>query len=329
MREMAFMRDLLQRPRRLRASSGIRALVQETYLLPHQLIQPLFVVPGAGIEQEIPGLPGVKHYSVDRIVNVAKDLINVGVNSILLFGIPEKKDSLASGAYSEDGVVQQACRTLREKIPELLIITDCCLCAYTDHGHCGVLQKDLSISNDDSVDLLSKVAVSQARAGAHIIAPSDMMDGRIGAIRESLDTNNLLNISIMSYAVKYASAFYGPFRAAQDSAPQVGDRSTYQMDPANAREALREAKLDEEEGADILMVKPALPYLDILVKLRAQTNLPLAAYQVSGEYAMIKAASAAGMLDETRAIKESLLSIRRAGADCIISYAAGQIAAKL
>jgi porphobilinogen synthase len=334
-----------ERPRRLRQHPGLRRLTAETTLSAHRLIQPLFVVAGRGVETPIPGLPGVSHLSVDRIVESGQRLVDRGIPAALLFGVPKQKDAEGSGAWAADGVVQQAALALRESVPDLVVMTDVCLCAYTDHGHCGVMRKDVEgrgtrgrrtnsqddatdcIDNDASLPLLARIAVSHAQAGAHMVAPSDMMDGRVGSIRAALDEAGFVETAIMSYAVKYASAFYGPFREAQHSTPQSGDRRSYQMDPAaGVREAIREARLDVEEGADIIMVKPALPYLDVIRALREALDVPIAAYQVSGEFAMIKAAAAAGALDEASAMHEALLAIRRAGADCIISYGAAEIA---
>ncbi|MBI4238123.1 MAG: porphobilinogen synthase [Deltaproteobacteria bacterium] len=316
-----------ERPRRLRQSLGIRRMVAETTLRPEHLIQPLFVVPGRQIQQPIPTLSGISQWSVDRLTDEAKRIADTGVAAVLLFGIPAHKDAIGSEASMAQGIVQQACRALREAVPTLTIITDVCLCAYTDHGHCGVMTHGTQqIDNAASIARLAEVAVSHAAAGAHIVAPSDMMDGRVGAIRQGLDAAGLNDAAILSYAVKYASAFYGPFRAAQDSTPQWGDRKTYQMDPANMREALREVRLDIAEGADLVMVKPALPYLDIIHAVRAQVDVPIAAYQVSGEYAMIKAAAQQQLIDGDAVMRESLLAIRRAGADVIITYAAADVA---
>lgn len=310
-----------ERPRRLRQSAMVRRLTAETRVVPHQLIQPLFVVPGNGVDRPIPAMPGIAQYSVDTLVIEARELVARGICSILLFGVPEAKDPVGKEAYADDGIVQQACRALREAVPELLIITDVCLCAYTDHGHCGVVKGHSdAIDNDTSLDYLTKTAVSHARAGAHLVAPSDMMDGRVAAIRRGLDVAGCTNTPILSYAVKYASAFYGPFREAQDSTPLRGDRVTYQMDPSNLREALREVRLDVAEGADVVMVKPAMPYLDVLRAVRDAVDLPVAAYQVSGEYAMLKAAAERGWLNERRAVLECLTAIRRAGADLIVTY---------
>jgi porphobilinogen synthase len=313
------MSELLHRPRRLRKTENLRALVRETRLAPEDLILPLFACAGEGIRREIKSMPGVHNLSVDEIVEEAAGAAEIGVKGIILFGLPEAKDEVASGAYHERGIVQQAVRAIKKSAPGLVIVTDTCLCEYTSHGHCGVV-RDGTVVNDESLDLLARTAVSQAAAGADVVAPSAMMDGQVGAIREALDDAGFEQVAIMAYAVKYASAFYGPFREAADSAPAFGDRRAYQMDAANAREALREADLDEAEGADILMVKPATVYLDILKTLREQFDLPLAAYHVSGEYAMIKAAAQNGWIDEQRVMMETLTSIKRAGADIILTY---------
>lgn len=313
------------RPRRLRRTESLRALIRETILSPRHLIYPLFIIHGKGIKQPIESMPGCYQFSVDAVVKEAKEVFDLGINAVLLFGLPEKKDPRGSHAWIKSGVVQKAISAIKKSVPDLLVVTDVCLCEYTSHGHCGVLSNG-RIDNDATLDLLAKVALSHARAGADIIAPSDMMDGRVGAIREALDEFGFDQIPILSYAVKYASSFYGPFREAAECAPKSGDRRSYQMDPANAREAMREAMLDLEEGADFLMVKPAMPYLDIIHLLRQEFTLPIAAYQVSGEYSMIKAASSKGWLDEARVVEESLLSIRRAGADIIITYFAKDVA---
>ena len=313
------------RPRRLRRNDNLRALVRETVLSPAQLVYPLFVMPGKKQREEISSMPGVFRLSVDQLAREAQECGKLGVNSIILFGLPEKKDRVGSGAHAADGIIQRAIKELKNKAPELTVITDVCLCEYTSHGHCGIMHEH-QVDNDATLEVLARTALSHARAGADIVAPSDMMDGRVGEIRAILDENNFDQVAIMSYAVKYASAFYGPFRDAADCAPQEGDRRGYQMDPANAREALREATLDVEEGADILMVKPALAYLDIIRMLRDEFDHPIAAYQVSGEYAMLKAAAAQGWLDEERVMAESLLSIRRAGADIILTYFAKDMA---
>jgi porphobilinogen synthase len=309
----------MRRPRRLRSSAALRALVRETRVAPEELIQPLFVTPGSGVRRPVASMPGVEQTSADQTLRDAEALLEAGVPAVLLFGIPEGKDEEGSEGWNEKGVVQSAVRLLKRELPELLIITDVCLCEYTDHGQCGVLRGQ-SVDNDATLPLLARVAVSHAAAGADVVAPSDMMDGRVMALRTALDAEGHIETPILSYAVKYASAFYGPFREAAASAPQVGDRKGYQMDPANAEEALREAWLDIEEGVDILMVKPALPYLDVLQRVKSETGYPVFAYQVSGEYAMIHAAAANGWLDLERCMDEALLSIRRAGADRIVTY---------
>jgi porphobilinogen synthase len=313
------MHDLIHRPRRLRRSAALRSLVREAQLTGEDFVLPFFVCPGEGVRREVPSMPGVHNLSVDRVVREAADAFEMGIQAVLLFGLPESKDETATGAYAENGIVQQAIRAVRRSVPGLIIIADTCLCEYTSHGHCGVVREG-EVLNDETLSLLARTAVSQAEAGADIIAPSAMMDGQVAAIREGLDDAGFEHIAIMSYAVKYASAFYGPFREAADSAPAFGDRRAYQMDAANAREAMREAELDYAEGADMLMVKPATVYLDILRAVRERYDLPLAAYHVSGEYAMIKAAAARGWIDEERAMMETLTSIKRAGADIIITY---------
>jgi len=313
------------RPRRLRRSESLRALIRETAVSASQLIYPLFIVPGKKVKRPVSSMPGVFQISIDQLGKEAKELQGLGINSVILFGIPEQKDPVGSGAHAKDGIVQRAVTELKNKAPDLIVITDVCLCEYTDHGHCGFLVNN-EVDNDATLEILAKTALSHARAGADIVAPSDMMDGRVAEIRATLDENNFDMIPIMSYAVKYASAFYGPFREAAESTPQFGDRRGYQMDPANSREALREATLDVDEGADILMVKPALAYLDIIAKLRDEFDLPVAAYHVSGEYAMIKAAEANGWIDGERVMYETMLSIRRAGADMIITYFAKDMA---
>jgi len=320
--------ELLFRPRRLRQCEALRKMVRETHLRPEDFIYPLFVSPGKGVRQEVPSMPGVCRLSVDNLVAEARAAAELGVPAVLLFGLPTKKDETGSEAASPKGAVQQALRQLKKQVPQLLLITDVCLCGYTSHGHCGVIAGG-QVDNDASLEILAQVAVSHAEAGADVVAPSDMMDGRVGAIREALDERGFEMVPILSYAVKYASSFYGPFRDAAESAPAFGDRRSYQMDPANAREALREAALDVEEGADILMVKPALPYLDIIAQVAGEFDLPIAAYQVSGEYAMIKAAAANGWLNEEAVMLESLLAIKRAGADLILTYFAKQAAALL
>ncbi len=314
------------RPRRLRRSETLRRMVQETRLRREDLIYPMFVVPGKGVRQEVPSMPGVFRLSVEKLVEEAKAAADLGVPAVLLFGLPQKKDETGSEAASPKGAVQQAVGHLKKQVPNMVVITDVCLCGYTSHGHCGLLRPGGEVDNDSTLEVLAQVAVSHAQAGADIVAPSDMMDGRVGAIREALDEVGLEMTAILSYAVKYASSFYGPFRDAAESAPQFGNRRAYQMDPANAREALREAFLDVEEGADMIMVKPAMPYLDILARLRPEIELPLAAYQVSGEYAMIKAAAGKGWLDETAVMLESLTAIKRAGADLILTYFAKEAA---
>jgi porphobilinogen synthase len=316
------------RPRRLRKNENIRSLVRETILTVDDLIYPLFVCEGKGVKQEIRSMPEVYRFSLDQLIEEVKQVVELGIKAVLLFGIPDKKDEVGSSAYAKDGIVQKAVRTLKEKFPDLVVITDVCLCEYTSHGHCGII-KNHTVDNDATLEQLAKIAVSHAKAGADIVAPSDMMDGRVGRIREALDEAGFTDVAIMSYAVKYCSAFYGPFREAAESAPQFGDRRSYQMDPANIREALREAYLDVQEGADILMVKPAMPYLDVIKTIRQEFNHPLAAYQVSGEYAMIKAASKLGWLDEEKIMFESLIAIKRAGADLIITYFAKKVAQTL
>jgi porphobilinogen synthase len=315
----------VERPRRLRRTERLRALVRETRLTPEQLIYPLFVVPGEGVRREISSLPGCYHLSVDEAAREARAVEQLGIAGVILFGLPESKDEGGTRGLADDGVVQRATRAIRETCGELLVVTDVCLCEYTSHGHCGVLEAD-SVLNDPTLPLLAEMALSHARAGAHVVAPSDMMDGRVGAIRGALDAQGFSEIAILSYAAKYASAFYGPFREAADSAPQVGDRRGYQMDPPNRREALREVRLDLEEGADIVMVKPALAYLDVIRSVRDAYDVPLAAYNVSGEYAMVKAAAARGWIDEERIVRETLIAIRRAGADLILTYHAKDFA---
>lgn len=307
------------RPRRLRVSEGLRAMVRETVLQVEDLVYPLFLVPGEKIKKEISSLPGQYHLSVDQAVLLAQEAWGLGIRSVLLFGLPSYKDEQGSSAWDLQQPVQLAMTAIKKALPEMVIIGDVCLCEYTSHGHCGLLAGE-TVDNDPTLELLAKVAVSQAKAGADIVAPSDMMDGRVQVIREALDDAGFAQVSIMSYAVKYASAYYGPFRDAADSAPQFGDRRSYQMDPANAREALREAALDAEEGADFLMVKPALAYLDIVRQVKDTYLLPLATYNVSGEYAMVKAAAQQGWIDEKKIVLETLVSMKRAGADIIITY---------
>jgi porphobilinogen synthase len=316
------------RPRRLRSTPALRDLVRETILTPHDFIWPIFVEPGVGIRKPILSMPGQFRYSPDEAAREARSAYELGIRAVILFGIPEHKDSVGSSAYAKDGIVPQAIRAIRKAAPDMLVITDVCLCEYTDHGHCGLVE-DGKVLNDESLDLLAKEALAHVKAGAGMIAPSDMMDGRVGFIRDFLDEEGFEEIPIMAYSVKYASAYYGPFREAAESAPAFGDRRTYQMDPPNALEALREAVLDEEEGADILMVKPAGPYLDIIRELREVTDLPLAAYQVSGEYAMIEAAAERGWIDGDSVMMESLVGIKRAGADMILTYYAPRVAALL
>jgi porphobilinogen synthase len=310
-----------QRLRRTRRTAGLRGLVRETRLSPEDFVYPIFVTAGEDVKNPIASMPGIFQLSINHAVEEALKAYNLGIPAVLLFGIPDHKDEAASGAYDPEGIVQLATRAIKDAAPDLLVITDVCLCEYTSHGHCGVVAKDTGeVLNDVSLELLARTAASQAEAGADVVAPSDMMDGRVAAIRSELDNEGFENTPIMAYAAKYASAFYGPFRDAADSAPQFGDRRSYQMDPANAREALVETSLDIEEGADIVMVKPALPYLDVLRRVRETTDLPLAAYNVSGEYAMVKAAAQNGWLDEERAVIEALTGIKRAGADIIITY---------
>ena len=316
------------RPRRLRQNELFRSMVRETRLSPSQFIYPLFIKAGKGIREEISSMPGVYRLSVDQLAKEAKDCLDAGVTSVLLFGLPASKDAMGTGAHIKDGIVQQAVRELKNVAPGLMVVTDVCLCEYTDHGHCGVIINK-EVDNDATLELLSKTALSHVQAGADMVAPSDMMDGRVAEIRATLDENNFSNVPIMSYAVKYASSFYGPVRDAADGAPQFGDRRGYQMDPANVREAFREASLDVEEGADILMVKPAVSYLDIISKLYDEFDHPIAAYHVSGEYAMIKAAAANGWIDGDKVLMETLLSIHRAGADIIITYGAKDAARML
>lgn len=318
------------RPRRLRKSEKLRSLVRETSLEVNDLIMPLFVRPGKGIKNEITSMKGNYQMSVDVLVKEVKELEGLGVPGVILFGIPEEKDQKASGAYDEEGIVQQAIRAIKEEAKDILVITDVCLCEYTDHGHCGHVMQDRTgrwdVDNDTTLELLAKTALSHAVAGADIVAPSDMMDGRVGAIRGVLDEADFQDIPIMSYAAKYASAFYSPFREAAESPPKFGDRRTYQMDPPNAREALREAAMDIQEGADIVMVKPALPYLDIIKTIKETFDCPVAAYNVSGEYSMVKAAAEMGWMDEKQVALEILTSIKRAGADIILTYWAKQAA---
>ena len=313
------MTELIHRPRRLRRTEALRALVRETRLAPEDFILPLFACTGQGVRREVKSMPGVHNLSVDEIVKEAIAAYKLGVRGVILFGLPESKDEQAFGAYAKNGIVQQAIRAIKSAAPDLIVLADTCLCEYTSHGHCGVVRNN-AVVNDESLELLAKTAVSQAEAGADLVAPSAMMDGQVRAIRTALDEEGFQDVGIMSYAVKFASAFYGPFREAADSTPAFGDRRAYQMDSANAREAVREAELDLGEGADILLVKPATVYLDILKTIRDKFNVPLAAYHVSGEYAMIKAAARNGWIDEERVMLETLSSIKRAGADIIITY---------
>ena len=331
------------RMRRLRRTEAIRSMVRETRLTPDAFVYPLFVCPGQGVRKEVRSMPGVFNLSVDEAVKEAREVKSLGVPSVILFGLPESKDEKATGAWADDGIVQRAARAIKNEVPDLLLMGDVCLCEYMSHGHCGIVQKsnghrslgaaaadvavdEYEIVNDASLAILAKTAVSQAKAGMDIIAPSDMMDGRVEAIRDALDAEGFSNIPILSYAAKYASGFYGPFREAADSAPQFGDRRSYQMDPANFREAMREIELDLAEGADMIMVKPALPYLDVIAAARDRFDVPIAAYQVSGEYAMIEAAARNNWIDRNRVMMESLLSIRRAGASIILTYYAKEAA---
>jgi porphobilinogen synthase len=307
------------RPRRLRESPLLRSMVRETSLRIDDFVYPLFAVHGRGVREPIVSMPGQFRLSIDELLKECKDAASMGIPAVLLFGLPRDKDPRGTEAYAEDGIIQQAVRAVKDTIPDLLVITDVCLCEYTSHGHCGVVE-DGRIKNDPTLELIARTAVSHAEAGADLIAPSDMMDGRVAAIREGLDESGFPETPIMAYSAKYASAFYGPFREAADSTPQFGDRRSYQMDPANAMEAMREVALDVDEGADIVMVKPALPYLDVIARVKGEFGLPVAAYSVSGEYAMLKAAGQLGWLDEERAVLEALTGIRRAGADIIITY---------
>jgi len=316
------------RPRRLRKDEIFRSMIRETHLRPDDFILPLFVRPGKGVNQPISSMPGHSQLSIDLLVKEVKEAKSLGIPGVILFGIPEKKDEMGSDAYAEDGIVQKAVRAIKEKVEGILIITDVCLCEYTNHGHCGVT-KDGRVLNDETLDLLARQALSHVQAGADMVAPSDMMDGRVGAIRKILDQNQFEDIPIMAYSAKYASGFYGPFRVAAESKPQFGDRKSYQMDPANGDEALREVRLDIEEGADIVIVKPALPYLDIIYRVKQAFNIPVAAYHVSGEFALIKAASQKGWVDGDQVMMESLISIKRAGADVILTYFAKEASKKL
>lgn len=338
----------INRPRRLRKNEAFRSLVRETRLSPAGFVYPLFVCPGEGVRKEVRSMPGVFNLSVDEAVKEAQEVKSLGIPSVILFGLPETKDEQATGAWADDGIVQQAARAIKHEVPGLLLMGDVCLCEYMSHGHCGIVQKtatnrsvgaastaqmsgveEYEILNDESLEILAKTAVSQARAGMDIIAPSDMMDGRVAAIRDALDDDGFENVPILSYAAKFASGFYGPFREAADSTPQFGDRRSYQMDGANLREAMLEIELDLEEGADMIMVKPALPYLDVIAEARRRYDVPLAAYQVSGEYAMIKAAAQNNWIDHDRVMIESLQSIQRAGASIILTYFAKDVARML
>ncbi|WP_143316196.1 porphobilinogen synthase [Clostridium sp. HBUAS56017] len=310
---------MINRGRRLRASESIRSLVRETELSVKDFILPIFVVEGENIKKEISSMPGCYHYSLDRLEEIIKEIKDAGVLGVLLFGIPNKKDACGSESFNDDGIVQKAVRKIKEIDSSIYVITDVCMCEYTDHGHCGILHGEY-VDNDETLEYLGKISVSHAKAGADMISPSDMMDGRIGYIRDALDEAGFINVPIMSYSAKYCSAFYGPFREAADSAPKFGDRKTYQMDPANRLEAFREVEMDINEGADIIMIKPALSYLDIIREVRSSTDVPIAAYSVSGEYSMIKAAAQAGFIDEERVVMEMLTSIKRAGAKIIITY---------
>jgi len=318
----------LYRPRRLRSNENIRRMVRETKLSPDDFIYPMFVTHGKGVKKEISSMPGNYQQSIDNLVKDCLEVRDLGIPAVILFGIPEHKDEVGSEGYSDEGIVQHAIKAIKNKIPDLTVITDVCLCEYTSHGHCGVI-KNNTVDNDATLELLAREALSHAKAGADMVAPSDMMDGRVGAIRTTLDDAGYQDIPIMAYAAKYASSFYGPFREAAESTPQFGDRRSYQMDPPNSREALREVALDIEEGADIVMVKPALAYLDIIYQVKQQFNLPVAAYNVSGEFSIIKAAAKMGWIDGERAMMESLISIKRAGADIILTYFAKEAAAVL
>jgi porphobilinogen synthase len=313
------------RARRIRGKEVFRRMVRETSLSVNDLIYPMFSAFGSGIRKEVSSMPGIYQQSIEYIVEEAREAYELGIPAVLLFGIPEVKDAVGSGAYAEDGIIQETIRALKKEVPDLAVITDVCMCEYTDHGHCGLI-KNGDVDNDSTLDLLCREALSHARAGADMVAPSDMMDGRIQAIRTTLDKNGFDNIPIMSYAVKYASGYYGPFREAAESAPQFGDRRSYQMDPANRLEAIREAAMDVEEGADIIMVKPGLPYLDIVREVRNEFNLPVAVYNVSGEYSMVKAAARNGWIDEDRVVMETMLAFKRAGADLILTYHAKDVA---
>ena len=316
------------RPRRLRKSDLFRRMIRETHLRPDDMILPLFVCPGKGVKRPISSMPGNFQLSIDLLIKEVQEVRSLGILGVILFGIPEKKDELGSEAYAEHGIIQRAIQALKEKVDEILIITDVCLCEYTSHGHCGVV-KDGEVLNDATLELISRQALSHVRAGADMVAPSDMMDGRVGAIRKTLDDHQLENVPIMAYSAKYATSYYGPFREAAESKPQFGDRKSYQMDPANGDEALREVRLDIEEGADVVMVKPALPYLDIIYRVKQTFNIPVAAYNVSGEFALVKAAAQLGWVDGEQVMMESLTAIKRAGADLILTYFAKDAARML
>ena len=315
----------VHRPRRLRSSEAVRSLVRETQPSTHGLIYPMFVCPGTGVRAEVNSMPGIAQQSADKLVEEAREVADLGIPGVILFGLPEHKDEKGTEGYIASGVVQRAIEAIRKARPELLVITDVCLCEYTSHGHCGIVE-DGKVVNDPTVEILAEMALSHARAGAHIVAPSDMMDGRVGAIRKKLDGEGFTDVAILSYAAKYCSGFYGPFREAAQSAPQFGDRRSYQMDPANAREALKEVAVDLEEGADMVMVKPALPYLDIIHRVREAFDVPVAAYNVSGEYSMVKAAAQNGWIDEKRVVLEIFTAIQRAGASIVLSYHAKDLA---
>jgi len=316
------------RPRRLRQNQGLRNMIRETQLTVNDLILPLFVIDGKNVKNPIPSMPGHYQLSIDNFLKTAREAYDLGIPAIVLFGIPDKKDALGTSAYAQSGIVQKAVTAVKEKFPELVVITDVCLCQYTDHGHCGIVEGN-TIDNDATLDLLARTALSHAKAGADMVAPSDMMDGRVAEIRGALDENDFSQVAIMAYSAKYCSAYYGPFRSAADSAPKFGDRRTYQMDPANTLEAIREVTMDIEEGADIIMVKPALAYLDIICRVREEIDLPVAAYSVSGEFSMIKAAEKMGWIDGPRVMMETLTAIKRAGADLILTYFALDAAKKL
>jgi porphobilinogen synthase len=312
----------------MRQSEGLRRMIRETHLTVNDLILPLFAINGKDVKNPIPSMPGHYQLSIDNLLKTAQEVYDLGIPAIVLFGIPDKKDALGTGAYADSGIVPKAVKAVKDKFPELVVITDVCLCQYTDHGHCGVVEGNF-VDNDASLDLLARTALSHAKAGADMVAPSDMMDGRVAEIRETLDENHFSRVAIMAYSAKYCSAYYGPFRSAADSAPKFGDRRTYQMDPANALEAIREVTMDIEEGADIIMVKPALAYLDIICRVREEIDLPVAAYNVSGEFSMIKAAEKMGWIDGPRVMMETLTAIKRAGADLILTYFAIEAAKAL